>query len=253
MGFSPPLRQESLHDYGTKRRWLSDWIFDEDPYGYLRDETTQERQAFDVFPFRSSDDDDEHTMIHLGDVFSQTHRPSLARRYHMVATAASSVLFLYDTLWLPATLTIKDVFLVSRNGNVDFNEIYLSKKPLHDLEGSAITTKHDFSSEKTGVRTPYYLGIFLMEIMLWKPVYEFCNDECIDLSAVAPEVIFDPATTKDFARIKDILERIEFITTPDFRKVLEHCIKCDFNADRLSLDNHIFRQAIYTDTVLPLQ
>ncbi|KAI1746748.1 hypothetical protein F4782DRAFT_544038 [Xylaria castorea] len=223
----------------------------QNPYGYLLDETTQKRQKFEVSPFGSSYENDECTTVHLRDVFSQTHRPSLARKYHIAATAASSVLFMHNTLWMPATLTIKDVFLISRHGNVDFEEIYLTKESLHDMEGS--TTTPNPSSEAPGVSTLYYLGIFLVEVMLWKPVYEFWDDEGIDLSGVSLEDIFDYTTAKGFARIEEILKRVEWISSPEFKKVVEHCIKCDLNASSLSLDDDAFRQAIYSDIVLPLQ
>ncbi|KAI3322856.1 hypothetical protein HD806DRAFT_536036 [Xylariaceae sp. AK1471] len=206
----------------------------QDPYGYLLDETTQRQQKFDVYRFRSSYDNDECATIHLRDVFSQRNRPSLARRYHITATAASSVLFMQNTLWMPVTLTIKDVFLVSRHGNVDYDEIYLAKKSLHGLEGSISAPSHDSSSEAAGVSTLYYLGIFLMDVMLWKPVYEFWDDE-------------------GFSRIEAILKRIEWISSPEFREVAGHRIKCDLNANSLSLDDDTFRQAIYNDIVLPLQ
>ncbi|KAI0913261.1 hypothetical protein F4823DRAFT_578687 [Ustulina deusta] len=225
----------------------------QDPYGYLLDETTQNRRRFEVLPFRSSYDNDECITVHLRDVFSLTHRPSLARKYHIAATAASSVLFMHNTLWMPGTLTIKDVFLISRHGNVDFDEIYLAKKSLHDEEGSTTAPNHDPSSEETGVPILYYLGVFLVEVMLWKPVYEFWNDEGVDLSDVPLEDIFDYTTAKGFARIEGILKRIEWIGSPEFKKVVAHCIKCDLNASSLSLDNDDFRQAVYSDIVLPLQ
>ncbi|KAK5633612.1 hypothetical protein RRF57_009326 [Xylaria bambusicola] len=225
----------------------------QDPYGYLLDETTLQRQRFEVFPFRSSYDNGECVTVHLRDVFSQTYRPSLAQKYHIAATAASSVLFIHKTLWMPTTLNINNVFLISRYGNVDFDEIYLIKQSLHDLDGSTTAPSRNPLSEATGISTLYYLGIFLVEVMLWKPVYDFWNDDGVDLSGVPLEDIFDFTTTKGFARIQDILNRIEWIGSPEFKKVVEHCIKCDFNASRLSLDNVDFCQAIYSDIVLPLQ
>ncbi|TGJ79461.1 hypothetical protein E0Z10_g9299 [Xylaria hypoxylon] len=225
----------------------------QDSYGYLIDETTQKRQRFDVFPSKSSYDNEECTTIHLRDVFSQRNRPSLHQKYHIAATAASSVLFMHSTLWMPAILTIKDVFLISRHGNVDFDEIYLAKKSLHDLEGSKTAPNHDPPSESAGESTLFYLGIFLVEVMLWKPVYEFWDDEGVDLSGIPLEDIFDYTTAKGFTRIEGILKRVEWISSPEFKEVVEHCIKCDLNASRLSLDDDTFRQAIYSDIVLPLQ
>ncbi|KAI0513266.1 hypothetical protein F5B22DRAFT_611877 [Xylaria bambusicola] len=224
----------------------------QDPYGYLLDETTSQKQRFEVFPFRSYDND-ECATVHLRDVFSQTRRPSLARKYHIAATAASSVLFMHKTLWMPATLTINNVFLISRYGNVDFDEIYLIKQSLHDLDGSTTASNYDSLSEAAGVSTLYYLGIFLIEVMLWKPIYDFWSEEGVDLSGVPLEDIFDYTTAKGFARIQGILNQIEWIGSPEFKKVVEHCIKCDLDANSLSLDNVAFRQAIYSDIVLPLQ
>ncbi|KAI0201302.1 hypothetical protein F4808DRAFT_426014 [Astrocystis sublimbata] len=225
-------------------------VNEQNPYGYLLDETTQKQHNFEVFPLRSYDNGD-CTSIHLRDFFSHTHRPSLARKYHIAATAASSVLFMHNTLWMPTTLTTKDVFLISRCGNVDFNAIYLAKKSLYDKEGS--TTAHHLPSDVRGISTLYYLGVFLMEVMLWKSVYEFWDDENIDLSGVPLEDIFDYTTAKGFARVEGVLKRIEWIGSPEFRKVVEHCIKCDFNVSTLSLDDDSFRHAVYGDIVLPLQ
>ncbi|KAI0801634.1 hypothetical protein GGR55DRAFT_469519 [Xylaria sp. FL0064] len=225
----------------------------QDPYGYLLDETAQRRQRFEVYPFRSSYDSDECAMIYLRDAFSQRNRPSLARKYHITATAASSVLFMHNTSWIPTTLTIKDVFLISRDGNIDFGEIYLAKKPNEDLKNSTSAPDYLSSSEAVGVSTLYYLGIFLMEVMLWKPVYEFWDDEGSDLSGIPLDDIFDYTTAKGFARIESILKRIEWISSPEFKEVVEHCIKCDLTASSLSLDDNTFRQSIYNDIVLPLQ
>ncbi|KAI0546406.1 hypothetical protein F4679DRAFT_557803 [Xylaria curta] len=224
---------------------------DHSPYGYLLDETTPKRPQFEVFPFRSCDDEEECTTINLRGVFSQMHRPSLAQKYHIAATAASSVLFMHNTLWMPATLTIEDVFLISRQGNLDYDEIYLAKKSLYDLESS--TTASDPPREAPGISTLFYLGILLVEVMLWKPVYEFWDDEGVDLSNVPLESIFDYTTARGFARIEEIMKRIEWIGSREFKMVVEHCIKCDLNASRLSLDDDTFRQAIYSDIVLPLQ
>ncbi|RYC64704.1 hypothetical protein CHU98_g1520 [Xylaria longipes] len=221
--------------------------------GYLLDETTQKRQRFEVFPFISPYDNNDCTTIHLRDAFSQRYRPSLARKYHIAAAAASSVLFMNNTLWMPSTLTIKDVFLISRHGNVDFDEIYLAKKSLHDPEGSTIAPNQDPSSEAAGMSTLYYLGIFLVEVMLWKPLQEFWDDEGVDLNSIQLEDIFDYTTTKGFARIEGILKRIEWISSSEFREVVEHCIKCDLRASSFFLDNDDFRQAVYSDIVLPLQ
>ncbi|KAI0869698.1 hypothetical protein GGS24DRAFT_146552 [Hypoxylon argillaceum] len=225
----------------------------QEPYGYLLDETTQSRQTFEVSPFRSSYNSDQCNTVHLKDVFSQSHRPSLARLYHIAATAASSVLFMHNTLWMPTKLTITDVFLISRDGKIDFDEIYLAKKSLYDLGGSTIVPNYNPTNEETGVSTLYYLGILLMEVMLWKPVHEFWDDEGIDLSAVPPEDIFDYTTAKGFTRIEGILKRIEWSSSPEFKNAVEHCIKCDLAASNLSLDDDTFRQAIYNDIVLPLQ
>ncbi|KAI0414938.1 hypothetical protein F5X98DRAFT_347824 [Xylaria grammica] len=225
----------------------------QDPYGYLIDETTQKQRRFEVFPFRSAFNNDECTTINLRDVFSQGHRPSLAQKHHIAATAASSVLFMHNTLWMPATLTIKDLFLVSRQGNVDFNEVYLAKKSLLDLEGSKMAQNHGPLSEAAGISTLFYLGIFLVEIMLWKSVYEFWNDEGVDLSGIPLEDIFDYTTAKGFSRIESMLKQIEWISSPEFKGAVEHCIKCDINASRLSLDDDTFRRAVYNEIVLPLQ
>ncbi|KAJ2983179.1 hypothetical protein NUW58_g6293 [Xylaria curta] len=222
-------------------------------YGYLLDETTQTKQSFEVFPFRYSDDTDECANIHLRDVFSKRCRPSLAQKYHIAATVASSVLFLHKTLWMPATLTIEDVFVISRLGDVDFSEIYLAKKSFHCLGTSTIGSNHGPSTEEAGVPTLLHLGILLMEVMLWKPVYEFWDNESVDLSDTALEEIFDYTAAKGFARIEAILKRIEWISSPEFKKVVEHCIKCDLNTSSLTLDDEIFRQAVYKDIVLPLQ
>ncbi|KAI1820533.1 hypothetical protein F4861DRAFT_54467 [Xylaria intraflava] len=225
----------------------------QDAYGYLLDETTQKKQRFDVFPFNYSYDNDECATVNLRDVFSQRHRLSLARKYHISATAASSVLFMHNTLWMPPTLTTKNVFLISRYGDVDFDKIYLGTPSLHGLGSSARGPNHNPSSEAAGIVTLYYLGIFLMEVMLWKSVYEFWDDEGVDLRGVPLEGIFDYTTARGFARVEEILKRIEWIASPEFRKAVEHCIKCDFNTNSLSLDNDAFRQAIYNDIVVPLQ
>ncbi|KAI8950035.1 hypothetical protein F4801DRAFT_590655 [Xylaria longipes] len=211
------------------------------------------QDSYGVFPFISPYDNNDCTTIHLRDAFSQRYRPSLARKYHIAAAAASSVLFMNNTLWMPSTLTIKDVFLISRHGNVDFDEIYLAKKSLHDPEGSTIAPNQDPSSEAAGMSTLYYLGIFLVEVMLWKPLQEFWDDEGVDLNSIQLEDIFDYTTTKGFARIEGILKRIEWISSSEFREVVEHCIKCDLRASSFFLDNDDFRQAVYSDIVLPLQ
>ncbi|KAI1112309.1 hypothetical protein F5Y14DRAFT_463593 [Nemania sp. NC0429] len=219
--------------------------------GYLLDETPPRPHMFEVFPSKVSWDDDECTTIHLGGVFSQGHRPSLARKYHIAAMAASSVLFMHNTPWMLAILTIEDVFLISRHGNVAFDEIYLERTPLHDLERSTIAPNYGSSSlDAPGVSTLLHLGIFLVEV---KPIYEFWDDGHVDTSNTPLDGIFDYTTDKGSERVGKILKAVEGISSPEFKEVVEHCIKCDFNASHLSLDNDTFRQAVYQDIVLPLQ
>ncbi|KAI1121421.1 hypothetical protein F5Y10DRAFT_256363 [Nemania abortiva] len=221
-------------------------------YGYLLDTTAQKRQRFEVFPLRSSDDNSECATINLCDAFSQKHRPSLARKYHIASTAASSILFMHNTRWMPPTLTTKDVFLILRNGQVNFDELYLAKKSLAE-SGDLLTVPNYNPSCEEGELTLYYLGIFLMEVILWKPVYQFWDDEGVDLSGTPLEDIFDYTTAKGFARIEGILKRIEWISSSEVKEAVEHCIKCDLRASIFSLDDDAFRQVVYSDIVLPLQ
>ncbi|KAF2972357.1 hypothetical protein GQX73_g1353 [Xylaria multiplex] len=217
------LRNEPYRKVQSQEKLFN--LLQADSYGYLLEETTQERQRFEVFI--SSYENDECTTIQLGDVFSQRHQPSLVRKYHIATTAASSVLFMYKTLWMPVALTTKDVFLISRHGNVDFDEIYLAKKSLDETDGSTTTTpNHNPSSEAAGVSTLFYLGIFLIEVMLWKPVHEFWDDDDgVDLSNIPLEEIFDYTTAKGFGRIEGILKGIEWISSPGYKEVVGHCIK----------------------------
>ncbi|KAI1365123.1 hypothetical protein F5Y08DRAFT_328246 [Xylaria arbuscula] len=226
-------------------------IKDQGPYGYLLDETTQVEQRFELYPFKSSFDSDECTMVYLTGVFSQRVRPSLAQKYHIAATAATGILFMHNTSWMPTALTINDVFLVSRHGDVDFGKIYLAKRSLHSFGASASTSTHGVSQGVTGGSALYYLAVFLMEIIMWKPVYHFWDEEDFDVTNVPFEDIFDYTTAKGFARIEGILKRIEWIGSPEFREVVENCIKC--NSSALSLDDDTFRQGVYNDIVLPLQ
>ncbi|KAJ3574123.1 hypothetical protein NPX13_g4473 [Xylaria arbuscula] len=223
------------------------------PYGYLLDETSQQQQRFEMYPFKSSYNGDDCTMVCLSGVFSPKNRPSLAQKYHISATVASSVLFMYNTSWMPTTLTAKDVFLVSRHGNVDLREIYLAKKSLHNLANSSSASNHSPSRETSGRSTLYYLGIMLIEVMLWRSVSEFWDDDGQNIGEIPLEDILDYTTAKGFSRIEAIMKQIEWISSPDFREVVEHCIKCDLNAITLSLDDNTFRQAVYNDIVLPLQ
>jgi len=225
---------------------------DKDPYGYLLDEATRPKHKFEVFPFRSSNDQDQYTTIRLMDVFSRKQRPSLARRYHIAATAASSILLTHETLWVPSTPGTKNFYLVSRNGSVDFDEIYLARESLRDSKSLKTTPDQNRSSEGAGALTLRHLSIFLVEVMLWKPVYECCDDEGIDSSGIPLEEIFDYTTAKGFNRIESILKRIEWLSSPDYKEVVKHCITCDLDGNRYSLDDNTFRQAIYNNIVLPL-
>ncbi|KAI1288175.1 hypothetical protein F5Y03DRAFT_389229 [Xylaria venustula] len=240
--------KDICHTLGSKHLHVKS----QDPYGYLLDETTRTRQTFEVYPSISSNNNDEYNIVHLMDLFSQRTRPSLARKYHIAATVASSILFMHNTRWMPAILTIKDVFLISRHGNVSFDEVYLETKSLQNKEGPASVLNLNPSGE-AAVSILYHLGIFLMEVILWKSVHEFWDDENVDLRGMPLEDIFDYTTAKGFARIEGILKRIEWISSPEFREVLEHCIKCDLAASNLSLDDDTFRHAVYNEIVLPLQ
>ncbi|KAI0096018.1 hypothetical protein GGR51DRAFT_52355 [Nemania sp. FL0031] len=222
-------------------------------YGYLIDATTQSRQRFEVFPLRSFDDNNECVTINIQDAFSQKHRPSLARKYHIIATAASSVLFMHNTKWMPPNLTTTDVFLILRHGCVDYDELYLTKHSLSGSESSLASSTPNPSREDDGELSLYYLGIFLVEVILWKPIYKLWDDEGVDLSGTPLEDIFDYTTTKGFSRIEGILRRIEWVSSSEIREVVEHCIKCDLRANRFSLDDDTFRQVVYSDIVLPLQ
>ncbi|KAI0396857.1 hypothetical protein F5Y17DRAFT_418115 [Xylariaceae sp. FL0594] len=197
-----------------------------EPYGYLLDGATQTKQRFEVFPFRSPHDQDKHTAIRLTDVFTQVQPPSLAQRYHIAATTAASILLTHETLWTPSILSRKSFYVIARQGVLDLDELYLANESLSDVNSSKATPP----DQQEGILTLYYLSIFLVEVILWRPVYECFEHEGMDLRGVALEEIFDYTTTKGLARIESILKRIAWGISDDYKEIVKHCIKCDLSA-----------------------
>ncbi|KAI1321527.1 hypothetical protein F5Y16DRAFT_405201 [Xylariaceae sp. FL0255] len=224
----------------------------QDPYGYLIDDTTQQQRRFEMLPFRTSRNDSDYVMVHLNDVFSQRARPPLARKYHIASTAASVILFLHNTRWVTERITTEDVFLVARHGNIEFEEIYLANKSLHDLENPTNVSDSYPSTKESGESALYYLGVFLVEVMFWKPIYKFWDGEEDEVCNLPFEDILDFTTDKGFARIDAVLRKIAW-SSPDFAQVVEHCIKCDLRAATFSLEDETFRQEVYRNIVRPLQ
>ncbi|RYP70422.1 hypothetical protein DL771_005463 [Monosporascus sp. 5C6A] len=223
-------------------------------YGYVADNAAKSPRRFGVYYLKSSDDSDAFLTVSLRDLLDRKLRPPpLSRRHRMAATIAASILNLHSTPWIPLTVTSKDLYFIQRHGKVEYDQVFVTRKVADDMS-VASDASFDALNNFDGNPSLHALGILLMEVMLWKSIHDFWDDDEEPQCANTPsQVLLNIRSTNGFRRILSVLERVGFSGGPGYREAVEHCIKCDLQCDNETLDDEEFRNAVYYRVVAPLQ
>ncbi|KFG87271.1 hypothetical protein MANI_012648 [Metarhizium anisopliae] len=154
-------------------------------------------------------------------------------------------------LTIPSKLTSKDVYFIRRHRKVEYDQVFVTTKP--ENSSAVYDGGGDDSASYDGNPSLHALGVLLMEVMLWKSIYDFWDDVKSKYSHTPAHVFLNIRSDNGFRRTSSVLERIGFSGGQAYRDAVEHCIKCDLRCDFESLENEEFRDAVYHYVVAPLQ
>lgn len=221
-------------------------------YGYIADGSANPPPKFGVYYPTSSDNSDTCLTVSLSSLLDQSPRPPpLSWRHRIAAVVAASLLHLHGTPWIPSNLASKDVYFIRRHGKVEYEQVFVTTKP--ENSSAVYDDGWDDSASYDGNPSLHALGVLLMEVMLWKSIYDFWDDVKSKYSHTPAHVFLNIRSDNGFRRTSSVLERIGFSGGQTYRDAVEHCIKCDLRCDFESLDNEEFRDAVYHYVVAPLQ
>lgn len=221
-------------------------------YGYIADGSANPSPKFGVYYPTSSDNSDPCLTVSLSSLLDQSPRPPpLSWRHRIAAVVAASLLHLHGTPWIPSKLASKDVYFIRRHGKVEYDQVFVTTKP--ENSSAVYDGGGDDSASYDGNPSLHALGVLLMEVMLWKSIYDFWDDVKSKYSHTPAHVFLNIRSDNGFRRTSSVLERIGFSGGQAYRDAVEHCIKCDLRCDFESLDNEEFRDAVYHYVVAPLQ
>ncbi|KAF5137019.1 hypothetical protein E5D57_000794 [Metarhizium anisopliae] len=221
-------------------------------YGYIADGSANPPPKFGVYYPTSSDNSDTCLTVSLSSLLDQSPRPPpLSWRHRIAAVVAASLLLLHGTPWIPSKLASKDVYFIRRHGKVEYEQVFVTTKP--ENSSAVYDDGWEDSASYDGNPSLHAFGVLLMEVMLWKSIYDFWDDVKSKYSHTPAHVFLNIRSDNGFRRTSSVLGRIGFSGGQAYRDAVEHCIKCDLRCDFESLDNEEFRDAVYHYVVAPLQ
>ncbi|EFY99832.1 mitochondrial ATP synthase gamma subunit-like protein [Metarhizium robertsii] len=221
-------------------------------YGYIADASANPPSKFGVYYPTSSDNSDTCLTVSLSSLLDQSPGPPpLSWRHRIAAVVAASLPHLHGTPWIPPKLASKDVYFIRRHGKADYEQVFVTTKP--ENSSAVYDDGWDDSASYDSNPSLHALGVLLMEVMLWKSIYDFWDDVKSKYSHTPALVFLNIRSDNGFSCTSSVLERIGFSGGQTYRDAVEHCIKCDLRCDFESLDNEEFRDAVYHYVVAPLQ
>jgi hypothetical protein len=191
---------------------------------------------------------DSFNMLSLGDILDKKQgapRLSVASRQRLAASLAIGLLRLHGTPWLDKQWGRREITFFSNGGRVLVEHPFLSTKldasSTHPSPGIYFTPSAAIRNESL-----FALGIILIELCLHRPFEDLLLPA--DLNADGTK----HATTEYCAALR-LLDTITGEASLEYVEVTRQCIECHFNQGAASLDNEIFRDAVYDNVVTVLE
>lgn len=156
-----------------------------------------------------------------------------------------TLLQLYQTPWLTEMWSHKDIaFFEQVNGGLSA-EPFIWKTPPHEKDESL--TDSGFSPWDGPVRNQFLfaLGIFLIELCLDAP-FEQLRSRCGERQSSLIQA-------SDMKIANQLLPEVSEEFGPYYATAVRRCIRCDFDTDKMDLEDMAFSKAVYQGVVIPLE
>ncbi|KAF1956494.1 hypothetical protein CC80DRAFT_547994 [Byssothecium circinans] len=213
--------------------------------------------------FRPTSVNSTEEITDLISIIEQSQKSSLEllHQYHLALKVATGVLQFHSTAWLSPTWTLQDISIFGTKLSDDtMKSLHLSVRfetnttiAIHDQaqnQGDSVTSATNghatsplspvdacckqFSPGIYNV-TLFSLGIALLEIAHWQSFQTLTQHDPDEFYA-AHRLVRGPAPLG-----------------PKYRKVVERCIRCDFEAGSENLDDASLQHAVWSKAVYPLE
>lgn len=175
----------------------------------------------------------------------------MSARKTLAMTLASSVLQLYGTPWLPAKWKSDDILFIHAQDLRPHLAPHVST--LVTPEMTEAPSKSPATSPKKGFMSPnirdevtFGLGILLIELCLGKPIDQLRTPS--DLNPDGSEHV-----TTDFRTATRLLDDIYEEAGGRYGDAVRRCIYCEFDQRKTTLEDPLFRRAVYQGVVCPLE
>ncbi|PVI03052.1 hypothetical protein DM02DRAFT_521675, partial [Periconia macrospinosa] len=239
-----PLRVEKKNrfqaEYWDKLRYHAQRLWNH-YIGFLEDQ----QWTYDVYSDPGYGMPDSNSgMISLEEAISVSTGINDMDNCRYALTLASTVLLLYNTLWLPQTWSAKDIFLPRpRHGNLVVSHFYVSQ-----TFGSTTTTAAAIVEPRSIFRneTVFALGVALLELSYGQPLLSFQTPE--DLN----EQGMEDSTTEMSIAMRLLNEMSEFVSE-NYLRVVRRCVHCTFGMSFCDFEYPEFRKKFFEGVVVPLK
>lgn len=193
-------------------------------------------------------DKDSFSMLSLRDILNKKQGAphlSIANRQRLAASLAIGLLRLHGTPWLNKQWGHREITFFSNGGRVLVEHPFLSTK----LDPSSTTRRPVvYFTPSAAIRNEslFALGILLIELCLHQPFENLLLPA--DLNADGTK-----HTTTEYCAALRLLDTITGEASLEYVEVTRQCIECHFNQGAASLDNDVFREAVYDNVVMVLE
>jgi hypothetical protein len=193
-------------------------------------------------------DNDSFSMLSLGDMLKRKsgNRPmSVASRRRLAASLALGLLRLHNTPWLSKQWGHKEINFFSNSGHVLTEHAFLTTSitPHGTLRGPGayFTPSAAIMNESL-----FALGIILIELCLHQAF-----ENLLSPAELNPDGTKHAAS--EYLAALRLLDRVDEGASWRYGDAIRHCINCPFNQGAASLDNKVFREAVYDNVVAVLE
>jgi hypothetical protein len=193
-------------------------------------------------------DSDSFSMLSLGDMLKEKHGVrslSVASRRRLAASLALGLLRLHNTPWLSKQWGHKEITFFSNSGRILTEHAFLTTSvtsqgapcdPIAYFTPSAAITNESL----------FVLGIILIELCLHQAF-----ENLLSPAELNPDGTKHAAS--EYLAALRLLDKVDEEASWRYGDAIRHCINCPFNQGAASLDNKVFREAVYDNVVAVLE
>jgi hypothetical protein len=196
-------------------------------------------------------DKDSFSMLSLRDILDKKQGAphlSIASRQRLAASLAIGLLRLHGTPWLNKQWGHREITFFSNGGCVLVEHPFLSTKLDTTVSTNTQRNPAVYFTPSAAIRNEslFALGILLIELCLHRPLEDLLLPADLNPDGTKH------ATTEYCAGLR-LLDTITGEASLEYVEVTRQCIECHFNQGAASLDNEVFREAVYDNVVAVLE